>query len=79
MEGANQNCKRLKQSIAVCHRSLKRRKELVEGEKEVGRRLGMCTVTESIGFKLEVGGSCILSQIGLNENQKRAIRFSKKS
>lgn len=77
----SQNCKRLKQSIAVYHRSLKRRKELLEGDnKEVGRQLGMCTVTESIGFKkLEVGGSCILSQIGLNENQKRAIRFSKRS
>lgn len=76
----NQNCKRRKQSIAVYHRRLKR-KELVEGDnKEVGRQLGMCTVTESIGFKkLEVGGSCILSQMGLNENQKRAIRFSKRS
>lgn len=53
----------------------------MEGDnKEVGRQFGMCTVTESIGFKkLEVGGSCILSQIGLNENQKRAIRFSKRS
>lgn len=79
MEGVKQSCKRLKQSIAGYHRRLKRRKESVEGEKEVGRRLGMCTVTESIGFKLEVGGSCILSQIGLNENQKRAIRFSKRS
>lgn len=52
----------------------------MEGDnKEVGRQLGMCSVTESIGFKLEVGGSCVLSQIELNENQERAIRFGKGS
>lgn len=40
----------------------------------------MCTVTESIGLeKLEADGSCVFchKEIGLNENQERAIRFAR--